>query len=161
MACCGGKNKQGGPVKIHVGCGGNKLDGWNNTDFDVVDIRNPLPWGDGIADIIFAEHVVEHISCAETLRFFDECRRVLKKDGVLRICVPVARITLDRDHLRDLILGHGHMQVMSYEVLHTLFIAAGFTIDAVTDRKEMDSHWKAIGKDKDDIETLRMEAIKT
>jgi hypothetical protein len=38
--------------------------------------------------------------------------------------------------------------------------AAGFNAVVITDRKDCDSHWKTIGRDKDTLETLRVEAKK-
>ena len=75
------------PVCINLGCGTNALPGWQNHDADI-DIAKPLPFADNSADAIFAEHVVEHVDYYAALRFFAECRRVLRPDGVIRICVP-------------------------------------------------------------------------
>jgi len=158
-SCCQGRKK---PVKIHVGCGGNILEGFDNTDFDKVDITKPLPWGDNIADLIFAEHVVEHINIQQALGFFSECYRVLKPGGILRVCVPQLNRINDRGHARDLILGHGHQLVCSHDTIKGIMWAAGFDGQKIkeTDRRDIDSHWKAISKEKDDQETLRMEATK-
>ena len=157
MACC---NKR--IVKIHVGCGGNILPGFDNTDFDKVDITKPLPWGNGIADLIFAEHVVEHINSQQALAFFMECYRVLKPNGVLRVCVPQLNRITDRAHACDLINGHGHQMVYSHDVLKGMLWAAGFPPSGITEteRRDIDSHWRAISKEKDDQETLRIEARK-
>lgn len=46
--------------KIQFGCGGNKLDGWENYDRDV-NISKPLPFEDNSIRFIFAEHVLEHV----------------------------------------------------------------------------------------------------
>jgi SAM-dependent methyltransferase len=74
-------------LKINLGCGTNKLDGWSNHDADV-DITKRLPWRDNEADVVFAEHVVEHVPYAEALCFFTECARILRPGGVCRIAVP-------------------------------------------------------------------------
>lgn len=46
--------------------------------------------------------------------------------------------------------------------LGNLLCAAGFHKSSitVTPRKDCDQHWKTIGREKDDLETLRMEAKK-
>lgn len=149
-------------MNIHVGCGGNILPGFDNTDFDKVDITKPLPWGDEIADLIFAEHVCEHLSTHDALHFFQEAYRVLKHGGVLRVCVPQLNRISNRDHALDLILGHGHQLVCSHDTIKGMMWAAGFPADRITEtgRRDIDSHWKAIGREKDDLESLRMEAVK-
>jgi hypothetical protein len=39
---------------------------------------------------------------------------------------------------------------------------AGFSNEAIhrTDRRDEDGHWKSIGRENDDLETCRMEAMK-
>src|SRR4029079_4045051 len=81
-------------IKINLGCGGNHIEGWKNFDADV-DIIKPLPFHADYADLMFAEHVVEHVGYYEALAFFRECLRVLKPGGILRIAVPsIERIYL-------------------------------------------------------------------
>lgn len=64
------------------------------------DVRRPLPFADGAAAIVFASHVVEHLSRAEAVRFLRDARRVLCRGGVCRIIVPdveaIARTYLRR-----------------------------------------------------------------
>lgn len=148
-------------MKIQFGCGSNILDGWNNHDAEV-DITKPLPYGDGVADMVLAEHVSEHVTGPEVLRFFTEVHRILKPGGVFRVCVPAIGSNLERDHARDLILGHGHLVFFNREMLAAVLWAAGFGIlnIAATGRSEIDGHWRVIGIEKDNVETLRMEATK-
>jgi predicted SAM-dependent methyltransferase len=47
-----------------------------------------LSFPDGSADVIYACHMLEHLSRAASARFFHECRRVLAPGGILRIVVP-------------------------------------------------------------------------
>jgi predicted SAM-dependent methyltransferase len=72
--------------KIQFGSGGTNcfIDGWENTDINQVDIRNPLPYADNSVDFIMAEHVTQH----DAYMFFLECCRVLKPGGTARIIVP-------------------------------------------------------------------------
>lgn len=74
-------------LKINLGCGTNRLHGWENHDDDV-DITQRLPWDDGVADFILAEHVVEHVHYEQAIGFFRECHRILRNGGVCRIAVP-------------------------------------------------------------------------
>lgn len=154
-------------VKIQLGAGGNILPGWLNFDQDV-DISKTLPFADNSVDRILAEHVTEHISQAQCLDFFKECHRCLKPGGVLRVCTPVLRgiIRLEsesgREHAEDLIRNHGHQWIAFNEGIKAVLWVAGFTGDSIreTGRKPEDGHHKAIGLDKDDLESLRVEATK-
>ena len=54
-------------IKIHLGCGTKKLEGWVNIDSVVAckpdlihDISQPLPYDDCCADEILAEDLLEH-----------------------------------------------------------------------------------------------------
>lgn len=146
-------------MKIQFGCGGNRLPGFKNHDQDV-DVTKPLPYRDGVADFVFIEHCIEHVSAPDCLRFFDEAHRILKPGGVLRVCVPILDRIKDKAHARDLVLGHGHMVVFNLQNMIDLLQLAGFETVAETGRKPCDSHWRVIGEVKDDLETLRVEATK-
>ena len=52
------------------------------------DLRRRLPWADDSIAAIYAGEVWEHFEYEDALRLTQECRRVLKKGGVLRLCVP-------------------------------------------------------------------------
>lgn len=144
--------------KIQFGCGSNTLDGWENHDSDV-DITKPLPYADAVFEIVFAEHVCEHIGSHEFLRFCEECHRILEPGGVLRLCMPVLE-RLEPAHGRDIILGHGHLASYTTNLIEHILRIAGFKDIRETWRIEIDSHWKVIGKEKDDLETARIEGIK-
>jgi len=82
-------------MKLHLGCGTKKIDGWINIDSvdtcrpDVVhDISRPLPYDDLTADEILAEDLLEHFD--KYLRFvvFYEWVRVLKIGGKITLQVP-------------------------------------------------------------------------
>ncbi len=70
--------KSDNPVKLHIACGRNYLDGWVNIDnnpkaqADIhLDItKEGLPFPDGSVDYIFNEHFIEHLSYEEGLFFF-------------------------------------------------------------------------------------------
>lgn len=149
-------------MKIQFGSGGNILTGWVNTDLPDVDITKSLPFKDCHAEMILAEHVVEHQTGPEALRFLQECHRILKPGAAVRICCPVIGSHLLREHAIDLTLNHGHLIILDPHLLMTLLWMAGFSIPniRITDRKEIDGHWKVIGRELDDIETCRMEATK-
>ena len=81
-------------MKIHLGCGSNYLPGWINVDLDSpladlhADLRGALPYDNASVDYIYNEHFLEHITHEEGINFLQECRRVLKPGGILRISTP-------------------------------------------------------------------------
>ena len=80
------------PIKLHLGCGEDYKEGWVNVDrYSKSDIKHdlnnyPYPFEDNSVDYILAEHIVEHLD--DTLDFFTEAYRILKKGGRLRVQVP-------------------------------------------------------------------------
>lgn len=81
--------------KLHIGSGSNLLDGWLNSDYfpkaDGVlhlDARGRFPFPAGAFDYVFSEHMIEHIAYAKGARMLQECFRVLKPGGRLRISTP-------------------------------------------------------------------------
>lgn len=86
--------ERAGPLKIHLGCGATRKEGWVNVDLlgDPVDIAwnldRPLPFRSSVADAVFLEHVLEHFTVPAGFRLLSEVRRVLKPGGVARIGVP-------------------------------------------------------------------------
>ena len=87
--------------KLHLGCGPNVLPGWLNTDVDwrsacdvYLDASRRLPLPDRAFDLVFAEHLVEHLSRDAGARMLSECHRVLKANGILRLSTPDLRFVL-------------------------------------------------------------------
>ena len=81
-----------GAVKLHLGSGRHRWDGWINVDFDDrADIQcdlKTLPFEDGYADVAVAVHVIEHFYQWEALPVLLEWRRVLKPGGKLILELP-------------------------------------------------------------------------
>ena len=81
-------------LKLHLGCGGNRIDGWVNIDLvgtaaDLPwDMRHPLPFPENSVTAIFHEHLLEHLPFPAATMFLRECHRVLQPGGVLRVAVP-------------------------------------------------------------------------
>lgn len=80
-------------MRLHLGCGPHRLDGWVNIDRDpgegvdrVLDVTRGLPFEN--VELIFGEHFVEHLEYVDALQLFADCRRVLRDDGVLRLTTP-------------------------------------------------------------------------
>jgi hypothetical protein len=148
-------------MKLNLCCGSNILDGFDNHDSDL-NISTPLPMPDNSVEFILIERGLEHVGPHEGFNFLREAYRVLSAGGVLRVCVPTLAKIEDREHAASLILGHGHQMVFSQGNLKAMLWAAGFDYSrmVVTGRWPMDGHWKVIGRDKDDLETLRLTATK-
>lgn len=156
-------------LRVEFGAGGTITPGWRSHDIEVP-IDRPLPYEDGTVHEIKAEHVVEHVSPAAALGFFDECLRILVPGGKLRISVPsitqILTRSMDDDgarlaHARDIVVGHGHQAVYDHAVLMALLRIAGFPqIYAVPRDLTLDGHWHVIGLAKDELETIRVEARK-
>src|SRR5215475_1447361 len=55
-----------GSLKLNIGCGPNVKTGWTNIDLSGhadlhLDLREPLPFGDSSASIVYSEHFLEHL----------------------------------------------------------------------------------------------------
>jgi ADP-heptose:LPS heptosyltransferase/SAM-dependent methyltransferase len=166
-------------IKLNFGCGTNRLDGWLNFDAEV-DIEKRLPFPDGHADFIYAEHVVEHVDYLKALAFFAECRRVMKPGGVIRIAVPSLENIWrrgDQDYfdfarkwapsadrrgaMHAIIHAHGHKAIWTQALLEACLFYTGF--DDITacepgksshaDLTDVEGHGRVIGERFNWIET--------
>jgi predicted SAM-dependent methyltransferase len=175
-------------MKINLGCGKNLLEGWSNHDSDV-DITKPLPWDNGVANFIFAEHVVEHITYWEAIEFFRECRRILRDGGVCRIAVPsvvqiwqtanaayceftTKWVKNEKDPLRramtNVLLRHGHKAPWTRDLLEATLFYVGFYktqpqhpgCSGHQELRGIEGHDRIIGKEFNAIETVVVEATK-
>lgn len=52
------------------------------------DLRRGIPFKDECFDVVYHSHLLEHIDRDAAVAFLTECRRVLKKGGIIRIVVP-------------------------------------------------------------------------
>jgi predicted SAM-dependent methyltransferase len=153
-------------IQLNIGCGANLLPPpWRNLDLDRpdevdrVDITKPLPFPNSSVSRILIEHCLEHVDCSQGMKFLLEAHRVLLPGGVIRVCVPeLGRLSVEE--AVDICINHGHRQIYSYESLGGFLRAAGFHSIIGTARRSEDGHHRQIGMEKDDRETLRMEATK-
>lgn len=81
------------PYRLCLGSGRAPIPGWTNVDFYFpatvsLDLRYGLPIPDGSAELIYSEHLIEHLPLDASLRLFRECRRVLAAGGKMRIATP-------------------------------------------------------------------------
>jgi predicted SAM-dependent methyltransferase len=147
--------------KLQLGSGGNVLPGWLNTDIhdfrrthEVVymDARETFPLPDASFDVVFSEHMLEHLSYPDGLHCLRECRRVLRPRGRIRVATPsLERLMnlydrdlsdLQRRYLRwsiDEFMPHADAQLPGF-VLNTFVRAWGheFVYDAQTLRHALE-----------------------
>jgi predicted SAM-dependent methyltransferase len=139
------------PLRLHLGSGGNNLDGWVNIDLvgahaDLAwDLRRPLPLGPAAAEAVFLEHVLEHMTMADGVQVLRNFLDVLVPGGILRVGVPDAGLyaasyvhhDMVLDELRPgrptrmLALGevfqeHGHVSAWDGETLCLAVGEAGY-----------------------------------
>ena len=101
-------------VRINLGSGHFKLEGWVNVDWDMasrpdarVDLSGALPFRDGVATLMHTEDFIDQLDLDGAAFFLSECHRVLQPGGVLRVLTPdlalVTRLYLeDPQRLLDL-----------------------------------------------------------
>lgn len=89
------KKAAGEPVLCNLGCGTRTHPDWINIDFHgdgsrvfAWDLRRGFPFPDGICDVVYSSHAIEHFDRSGARRFLQECRRVLKHRGMLRLVAP-------------------------------------------------------------------------
>ena len=172
-------------IKLNLGCGTNKLPGWENHDADV-DITKRLPHVDGSVSFVFIEHCVEHVDYYQAIGFFRECRRVLAPGGVLRVVVPSVekvRHCDDADYhalatkwgcaddrrgaLDAIINRHGHRTAWTASLMESTLKFAGFEAmecelhkSSHQDLCNVEGHHKVIGERFNAIESMVFEGTK-
>ena len=81
--------------RLNIGCGPHFHTEWTNIDIvssspDVQawDIRKGLPYPNESFDACYHSHVLEHLVPQEAELLIEECFRVLKANGIIRVVVP-------------------------------------------------------------------------
>jgi hypothetical protein len=94
---------------LNLGCGSRLHRDWTNVDLQASsphvlrhDLRHRLPFPSAAFDVVYHSHVLEHLAKNEAPRFIDECSRVLKRGGVLRVVVPDL-MTIAKQYLAALV----------------------------------------------------------
>ena len=82
----------GNPLKIIIGAGATRYDGWIATDIPAFDILNREHWTllfpEHSIDRMLAEHVFEHLTPEQLAAVLREARRYLNSGGRIRFAVP-------------------------------------------------------------------------
>lgn len=80
---------------LQIGAGPTIAEGWLCTDVMTtrratvyLDATEPFPLGDGVFDLVYSEHMFEHISFEKGAAMLRECYRILKPGGRIRLATP-------------------------------------------------------------------------
>lgn len=80
------------PLRVVLGAGPIKFDGWFHTDKELLDVTSPDDWSilfkPESIDYVLSEHMLEHLSEDEGRTAVGECFRYLKPGGLFRVAVP-------------------------------------------------------------------------
>lgn len=114
-------------MKLHLGCGTKKIEGWVNIDSvkacqpDLLhDISQPFPYDDLSVDEILAEDLLEHFDKYLRYIVFYEWVRVLKIGGTITLQVPNFKKILFKyfkfgyDNFVDFIFGENMWESKTY-----------------------------------------------
>ena len=190
--------------KLQLSCGEYPLEGWLNTELYGQTNQVPLnllkkfPLQDNSFDYIFLEHTIEHFSFLDGKKILNECYRVLKNNGTVRIATPDLQFLIDiykqnksiiqkryikwsteEFHLphkgfesvfviNNYVRAWGHQFIYNFTALKVLLSEIGFSkitkceINKSQDvnLQNLESHWKSIGNDFNNLETFCVEASK-
>jgi len=123
--------------KLQLGSGPNFIDGWLCTDIAPssdrvvrLDVTKPFPFDDGIFDYVFSEHLIEHISWHDGSLMLQECRRVLKPGGTIRIATPDLEVLIGLLSRNGDPLNERYIQWITNKYLHGINVyKAAFVIN--------------------------------
>lgn len=110
-------------IMINIGCGAIHHPDWINLDIASddpavmqVDITRGLPFDASTASVCYSSHVLEHMDLGSARSLIDECFRVLKPGGLLRLAVPdLEAITREYLVLLDQLKQGDDTRVKDYE----------------------------------------------
>ena len=91
---------------LNIGCGRRYHGDWVNLDLETADtnvirhdVNQGLPFEEGKFAAVYHSHILEHLEPKEGRKLIEECYRVLRPGGILRIAVPdlecIARLYLE------------------------------------------------------------------
>lgn len=137
-------------LKLNIGCGNSKLEGFINIDCDakmepdlVHDITKKFPYENESCDLIVMYHTIEHISKKQHALILMEFWRLLRKDGMLIFSFPEFTKCVEnwktnfrgmKDFWEATIYGRQaspsdyHVCIMDSDEFRSTLIACGFEI---------------------------------
>jgi len=93
---------------LNLGCGKRFHKSWTNIDFVSTgegvlahNLLEGIPFGNETFDVVYHSHVLEHFNKTDAISFINECFRVLKAGGIIRIAVPDLE-TISKEYLINL-----------------------------------------------------------
>lgn len=105
-------------TRLNLGCGAVAPEGWVNVDgalgarlaripglraanrwlrlFEldwdssiyIANLSRRLPWADQSVDVVYSSHTLEHLTREAGVRLLQECFRILRPGGIIRVIVP-------------------------------------------------------------------------
>lgn len=181
-------------MKLHIGCGTLYKDGWinidNNSDNNIArldinhDLSSGIPFKNEELDYIYHEHFIEHLSYEDGLKFMQECFRVLKFGGVMRIACPDLDVLIkhyqdntwykqewvskyncewieSRCHMINICMTYwGHKFIYNKEELKTRLIKAGFKDENILEQQFGVSDFKELCNIDNRVDSMFFDIIK-
>lgn len=99
---------------LNIGCGTHFDPSWTNIDFKKTDISvighnllKGIPFPDNSFELVYHSHVLEHFTKPDGVYLMEECFRVLKPNGIIRIAIPDLEQII-RHYLRIIEAGIAH-----------------------------------------------------
>ena len=101
------ENTSSGELKIDLGCGFDKHEGYIRADISsickpdvLIDVRKiPWQWEDNSVDYLRVDNLFEHLVPSDFMKAMAESWRVLKVGGILWIRVPYLGWPLTEEHI--------------------------------------------------------------
>jgi predicted SAM-dependent methyltransferase len=125
---------------VNLGGGGLLYERWLTADIDprsdvYVDLTKRLPFPNESIDVVYLEEAIEHVARVNGIALIQECCRILKTGGVLRLTTPslnfFVRSFLSNPHetraMNDMFRLYGHLHIYSEEEMKDVLMAAGFS----------------------------------
>lgn len=172
---------------IQFGCGNMKLPPpWENYDREI-DVTKPLPFESDSVDFIFHEMLIEHLKPVEAWDFLDECYRILKPGGVVRVTFPDFAQNWEmmsyewmyanqqvtgcgptrKENARTIIASHGHQSVWCALLMNSVLRAIGFKAyhcelfeSPIPELCHLEQHPKTFGVEVSKVESCSVEGVK-
>ena len=141
-------------------------------DYDLTALK-PLPIDNGVAELVYASHVIEHVNDEAVRNMIRESYRILKKGGAIRLAAPDAWLGFQSYRRNDIKFRYWvdwYSKPGTYEKLykspltrasiHQLFLDSfasqlcEITVDDSQPKKYSDSEINAIFSNSPDVRTL-------
>jgi predicted SAM-dependent methyltransferase len=145
------------PVKVNIGAGATRLDGWVNTDImwraeAYLDLLRPWPTSGGV-DYVYGDNVIEHFTLRQGRVVLAHARRAMADGATIRLATPDVERTA-RAYLDDPDLAAEHLErhrrvgyTADYPVdlLRLMFTACGHAAGFLYDEQVLTAELVAAG----------------